>query len=554
MGRLISIIGICLLGASILSAQDIEQVAKEQAWDWSGAVGANVNAYGVQGIEQRSNPIFWNLNGQFTGKIYGFQLPFSFSLGQHDFTFSRPFLQAGLSPSYKWAKLHLGTRNLFFSPYTLAGHSFDGAGVELTPGKFRFSAMYGRLRRAREYTGELDGRFYPALYRRMAYAIKIGVGDTKNYFDVSYLQGWDVEHSITVLPQDTTLTPAKNTVLGLSGGFTIAKRLQFFAEGAVSLFTRNTNSLPADALVDVPWAETLEPTLSTRLNYAFKTGLRMDFGAFRLKTAFERIMPQFETMGAYFFANDRQNITIGPSIRLWQNRISLTGNVGLQRNNLLGTRSETTTRLIGNANLSFFTRKGFGLSANYTNYNIEQTEAQIALSDSLRQALVTTNISVVPTYTWGDTSSVHSIVLSGNYQQLNDQNPFTRDFTNMTTQFATASYSLQLIYTGTSITGGANYQLIALPALETTRYGGTLSLGQTFDEGTWQLQMGATYNWSLIAETPDGRVLSGNASLAYRPHPKHRFSLYSTYLRNTSLQFVDFTEWYGGLSYQWVIR
>ncbi|MBK6370290.1 MAG: hypothetical protein IPF64_10820 [Flavobacteriales bacterium] len=39
-----------------------------------------------------------------------------------------------------------------FSELTMSGQRFFGAGVELTPGHFRFAAMYGRLRK-----GDLSG-------------------------------------------------------------------------------------------------------------------------------------------------------------------------------------------------------------------------------------------------------------------------------------------------------------------------------------------------------------------------------------------------------------
>ena len=39
-----------------------------------------------------------------------------------------------------------------FSQYTLANHIFTGAGVELTPKNFKFSAMYGQLKKAVEFS------------------------------------------------------------------------------------------------------------------------------------------------------------------------------------------------------------------------------------------------------------------------------------------------------------------------------------------------------------------------------------------------------------------
>jgi hypothetical protein len=54
----------------------------------------------------------------------------------------------GASPHRGWFRAHLGDRYMSFSEYTMNNHNFRGAGVELTPGKFRFSAMGGRLAKA----------------------------------------------------------------------------------------------------------------------------------------------------------------------------------------------------------------------------------------------------------------------------------------------------------------------------------------------------------------------------------------------------------------------
>ena len=311
-----------------LFGQDIEQVAQEKPFEWSGSIGGNSTFYGVSGIPERSNPFIWNVSANLTGKFYGFTLPFSFTLGKHNSSFSRPFLQAGISPSYKWVKLHLGKRSMNFSKYTLAGHLFDGAGIELTPGNFYFSAMYGRFRKARDFDENLEDRFYKAVFKRTGYAVKIGVQNEESHFSLSYLQAEDDPNSLSVLPADTLITPSKNSVLGVKMGIVIAKSATLFAEGAASLYTRNIHSIEVEDKFNPVITSLFNPTFSTRFNYAFETGLKLDFKSINLKLGYERIMPNFETMGAYFFANDRENITIGPRFRLLKNRMQITGKLG----------------------------------------------------------------------------------------------------------------------------------------------------------------------------------------------------------------------------------
>jgi len=79
----------------------------------------------------------WYLQGSPVITVYGIVLPFSFRLSEQQRDFRQPFNQFGVSPYYKWAKLHLGYRSHNWSTYALAGHSITGVGLELTPGKFQ---------------------------------------------------------------------------------------------------------------------------------------------------------------------------------------------------------------------------------------------------------------------------------------------------------------------------------------------------------------------------------------------------------------------------------
>ena len=130
----------------------------------------------------------------------------------------QPFNQFGISPHYRWAKLHLGYNDLFFSPYTLANHRFRGVGLELNPGKLRFGAAYGRFRKpiAQEVINAVpDEDAYlleepiPAFGRR-AWSAKLGFGTERSFVDLILLRGEDRPESIDTV-SDLTFKPAENT-------------------------------------------------------------------------------------------------------------------------------------------------------------------------------------------------------------------------------------------------------------------------------------------------------------------------------------------------------
>lgn len=540
-----------------LSAQDVQSAFKQKPLSFSGSIGVGTQFYGVSGIPARSVNPMWNLSGSAALRVYGLDIPFAFTVGRQGARADGPsFGQIGISPRYKWLTVHGGWRSLQFSSYTLAGHTFLGGGVELRPGKLRFGAVYGRFRKAREAgSGDASG-FYPTTYRRTGYALKLGVGTDRSFFDLLYFRAKDDANSLqnTVAADSLGVTPGENAVLGFNTRVRLGRSVAVFSEGAASLYTRDVRS------ADVEETNTAEaphfflvPKLSTRLNYAVRGGIDLSFRPVQFKVAYERILPEFATMGAYFFANDVENITVSPSFNLWQNKVRLSGMLGVQRNNLLHNRSETTRRLIGNANLSANVSQQFGFDVNYMNLAVRQRDGRLLLDDTIRVAMVTTNLSVTPRWTHTDAHSIKNVLLLGNYQQLNDKNPYTREFTDLTTWLSGLTFTQSYLQSGWNWNAGFNWNRIDLTALTTDRYGLALGLGQTTSDGKISWQLSGNGSLSRIDGEKDGSVWSGAFSFGYTPAPKHTFSLNINVLRNISAQFDDFTEWSGGVTYFYLL-
>ncbi|MFN8301762.1 MAG: hypothetical protein U0U46_04675 [Saprospiraceae bacterium] len=555
---IVPIILLLLLACGTMApAQDVQSAFKQKPLSFSGSIGVGTQFYGVSGIPARSVNPMWNLSGSAALRLYGLDIPFAFTVGRQGARADGPsFGQIGISPRYKWLTVHGGWRSLQFSSYTLAGHTFLGGGVELRPGKFRFGAVYGRFRKARE-TGSADANvFYPTAYRRTGYALKIGVGTDRSFFDLLYFRAKDDAQSLqnTAAADSLGVTPGENAVLGFNTRLRLGRSVSFFSEGATSLYTRDLRSANVE---ETNTAEAphffLVPKLSTRLNYAVRGGLDFTFRPVQLKLAYERILPEFATMGAYFFANDVENITVSPTFNLWQNKVRLSGMLGVQRNNLLHNRSETTRRLIGNANLSANISQQFGFDVNYMNLAVRQRDGRVLLDDTIRVAMVTTNVSVTPRWSHTDAHSVKNLLFLGNYQQLNDKNPYTREFTDMTTWLSGLTFTQGFLQSGWNWNAGVNWNRIELAALTTDRYGLALGLGRTTTDGKFSYQLSGNGSLSRIERQKDGSVWSGSFSLGYTPAAKHTFSLNINVLKNVSAQFDDFTEWSGGVTYFYLL-
>jgi hypothetical protein len=90
-----------------------------------------------------------------------------------------------------------------------------GAGIELSPGKFRFGFLYGRINRAVEEDVTAVEPVTPA-FKRTGYAARIGYGTETSHLDFIFLKAKDDANSLDSIPKQTVILPAENAVLGLS--------------------------------------------------------------------------------------------------------------------------------------------------------------------------------------------------------------------------------------------------------------------------------------------------------------------------------------------------
>jgi len=149
MKRLIYISLLALVGLKTHS-QSIDNLLSAPWFGLSGGLSAQtVFSAGIN--EPHRTPFTYLLSGNLSPIVKGFAVPLSFSYSnqQVNHSYSNPFNQFIIAPSYKWVKLHIGTANMSFSPNTFSGQQFKGFGADLTPNNpFKISFMYGQLRKA----------------------------------------------------------------------------------------------------------------------------------------------------------------------------------------------------------------------------------------------------------------------------------------------------------------------------------------------------------------------------------------------------------------------
>lgn len=553
---------ILLLSASpLLRASDSLRVQAdttqpEPALKVSGELNLTAGLYAQQGLDMpRGQLTPWGASGRLTlSSKSGFVLPLTFVYNSQNYRYRQPYNQIGASPSYKeWLKLHLGYRNVTFSPLTLAGHTFLGGGVELNPGLLRIGAVYGKFNRAIE-ANLADPDRVPA-FRRTGYSARLGVGNQTNYLDFILLKVADDLLSISSVPEEQNLLPAENLAIGVSSRLRIAKRLSFEFDGTASAYTRDVRAEESLTKLNFKHLKVFRsvfvPRLTSQYSTAVQASLQYKLKKVGLKLQYKHIEPEFRTMGAYYFQNDIQSYTIAPNVNLFKNTLKLKTSIGMQHDNLLNQKKVQTNRLIGSASVVYAPNEKLSIDALYSNYGITQKAGYLPLIDTLRIAQNNRTVSLNALYgVYGDKTS-HSITLSGIYQELEDLNGRTALFNENQNYYANAGYSFQQLVRNFDCSVGYSYTYTTATDLATHYYGPTVSLAQKLLKDN-KLSLTTTLSLlqskEVIFDFEDtGKVLNASMGADWQISPKHTLSLNWSFIQNNGIQ--QFSEHRGSISY-----
>jgi len=546
------------------TGQDLNGLSSQQPVQLSGNLSLTNSFYGVTNIPNRRSPYAYIMNGNATLQLYGISIPFSFIYSDEQSSFSQPFNQFGLSPHYKWATLHLGYRNVTFSPFTLAGHTFLGGGLELNPGILRFGVVYGRFKEAipEDTTAVPRSRLYQMAlpsYKRSGYAVKLGLGGEKNYFDLIMMKAEDDSSSIPYSPTRYDVAPGENTVFGISNKFTLFKKITWQNELAASIYTLDTRADAID-ISDFPmqnFAETVfDPKTSTQLLSAVESRLSYRHKLFSMQLKYRRVDPDYKSMGAYYFLTDIEQYTFIPSFSLFQQKVFINASLGLQRDNLNDKKLATTHRQIGSFNLSYNPSAIFGINIKYSNYGISQNSGLKRLTDTIRLQQVTKNIGLAPHLNFINERVSHNISMYVGYQELDDDNRFTSAYTEMNSFNGQLNYNLRFIKNQFTLNPSLSYINSAFQSGETKSIGIAMGANKPLWDNALTMNLRMGYNKNYFQSLSNGFTFTTNTSFVVRPFggTNHSLNLSLRWIRNQAEDntLVDsFSEFTGNLGYHY---
>ncbi|MEI8135389.1 MAG: hypothetical protein WCH46_10035 [bacterium] len=557
IGLIVTVLLGAVAFAGVASGQDLENIGDQKPVSLDGSITFSGTKYSVAGANPRRPPTSWSIVGSPTLGIYGITFPFTFIISDQESSTRQPFDQFGVSPSYKWLTLHVGYQSLTYSKYTLAGITFLGGGIDINPSPLRLSVMYGRFQRAVEVDTAPPTSTYsyaqPA-YKRMGLAVKAGYGSDASFVDFIYLHAKDDSASLLRKPDSLNIFPTENSVFALNTHVKIIDALALEGEVSASLLTRDVRSQKLDS-TSIPSlvSSIVDVKSSSSLLLAANAGIVLTLPHFSTRFSYERIEPDYNSLGAFYFTSDIENFLVAPSFDLFDNKFRVSGSVGIQNDNILSTRIAKTQRVIGSGNMSINPSQVFGLDLNYTNYSTSQGASK--LPGDTGQYLVrnvSQSASVTPRLLFLSSETSNSFILSVSQQQYTDYNLYTQGFSNSLTTTGSFNYSLSLLKSGLNTGISLLYATTKQGATNIDLIGATLNASKSLLDNT--LSLGGSFGITIsnvrpIAYTSNTFSESINCSYRILTHGTLSLNIYANETTSTSAGSIPFTEVTATLSY-----
>jgi hypothetical protein len=274
---------------------------------------------------------------------------------------------------------------------------------------------------------------------------------------------------------------------------------------------------------------------TTEFNNAYNGSIDYKFKFFGIGAKYERIDPDYATLGAVYFNNDLENITVNPSLSLFNKKVNINISTGYQRNNLDNLKVSDSKRWIGSANVSALITKGLNFSANYSNMSFFTRRNPTAdpffnpVGDTLNYYQVSQNLSSTLNYSFGD-STKQNLTLTGSYAQsenitgrLEDAGAFGFNVNADTTSLPVNIYNgvlmhrISLSKSGVSMGWSANANHSILAENTTTYVGPGVNASKRFKKWKLGVNTGVTYNQQLQNATLQNHVLNYRLGLRFNP-------------------------------------
>ncbi len=564
-----------MLEPFLLMGQDLTTIKGKKPFKITGGYGINFSSTATNDSNRVPMPSYWAANLNLNFSFYGLEIPVSAIFTNGKVSLNHAFNQFGISPRWKWITLHAGYRQYNYSSFTVSGQTLFGGGIDLTPGKFRFGFIAGRLRKAIEadsskiYSQNIPGS-YPlnvstvngtnyyspqASYTRLGWGARIGYGTATNFVDLIFFRGYDRSSTLNEKTGALAIFPEENVVLGINIFQKFLKHFTMGVNGAASIYTYDTNAEPVDQ--DIPLVSMINKIItirsSTQAQWAGEANFNINYPNFNLLTSFKRAEPNFRSMGINSYLTDLNLITVQPSWNMFKQKVRFSNVFQHQTDNLNKYKLLTTKRFLANSSISFSLTNNFGFDLNYNNNSIEQVKVKAIVPDSIQASQKSDAFTISPRYffTNQNFSNVASLVCS--YTDLKNQqmNGVANNIQNL---YATINNTFVLFKIGLNINAGLNFNNTETSMNKLQSYGFIAGLTKAFLSNKLSLSNNNILLWNKLDGKGNGKTFSIDLNSGYQFLSGHSISAGFNYLyspANGIYNLHDFQQTRILLSYQY---
>ena len=533
-----------LFSTQYIYCQDLSNIKGSKPFELKGSISAGLSSINSTRNQTEQNSLFYSTSIAPIFKFYGVEIPVSVTFSNRQTTFQQPFNRYGASIKYKWAKAHVGYRNVFFSDYTLASRTIVGGGFEINPSILRVGFMMGKINNKIEINNNQVDEVTEPKFERKIMAFKLGLGKSNNYFDINVLKGSDI-YSPAQLDSNRKklVTPEENFVASVHIVQKIYKYFNIDIEGAGSFYTKNKVSpeMEYDFVGKDIVSKLIKTNISTQANYAIKGKFDIQLNQFNTSLTYRYVMPDFKSMGSYFFNTDIREIAINPSASFIKGKINLAGQFGLQHNNLTKRKIQTSDRVIYGLNMTLSAIKNLNISAYFNNNKTELVNVQAdRLLDSFNLTQNNLQIGTMITYMITKNSNNQNISMSfnhNNFEILSLYDPSNTLSFNNVSNSVVISYNYKWKKSKLGFGSQINYFGSSNNQNSTSRIGLNINANKSFYKTKLNVRLGIGYAFNYLDHFADGSSIRTTFNLGYALAKKHNISLQTDiFHRNYKIQ------------------
>jgi hypothetical protein len=553
---------------TMAKAQDLTNLKKNKPLTVTGGLNLASTGYKVSGMASRLDPFTWTVGASLNFNFYGiFDVPLSFNYSQGNRTFGQPsYNQFGMSPRYKFITVHAGYRSMQFSNYTLSGVMFLGGGIEVAPDKalIKGSLMYGKFAKAVPYDSTKTEQYSNSLfgsqgYERWGYGGKLTIGEADQNINIIMFRAWDNVGSIPDPPASSGITPKENLVIGLSGSGKVFEHFKLTGEFTMSALTTDVRFPKRDMetfsyINNLGGLFTPRETSVNRSAYSFGAGYHGKI--WNWEANYKRIDPGFQSLGTTYLTNDLADYTVKVARTFMENKINVSVNSGIQKNNLDNQLKVTNKRFVGGFNFSYSINEKLSLTGNFSNFNASTSPSSITIQDTFKYVQVTDNYTLMANYNFGDNTKRHSFSSNIMYQNVNTLNQTAILVTDNGTKLfnINVSYTITFVPVNLNITSSANYNKYIMDGATTQAYGPTICGSKSVLNKKVKLSINYSLLNNIAADSKGNWMSMLKSTASYKMGKSHNFQLTLSYMNKktpatetTSAKTVN--EFKGSFSY-----